>query len=80
MIRQIDTFTSEIAKTQRSGGKPLSLRIGTVTEITGTLVTVTLGGSTITRVHMLASYTPTVGDTVALLRSGATTLVLGRIV
>jgi hypothetical protein len=77
MKKGIDRFASQINRQRAS--KELSMRFGTITAVTGTTVTVQIGGAAITAINRLASYSPTVNDKVAILRSGATMVVLGEI-
>ena len=55
-----------------------ALRVGTVIAVSGSDVTVDVAGGPPT-VGVLGSYDPVVGDIVALVRAGATWLLLGRI-
>jgi hypothetical protein len=55
-----------------------AIRYATVTGIEPGAVTVELSGGTITVAH-LSSYTPTVGDTVAIWVQGSQLLVLGAL-
>jgi hypothetical protein len=68
-------LAARIVQAGQTGGG-LSLRYGTVTAISGGMVTVTLAGGSDTYRH-LASYAPTVGDVVAMLQDGPDLLVLG---
>jgi hypothetical protein len=58
----------------------VSVRIGTVDAVGTGVVDVTLGGgaTVITDIPHLAGYTPTVGDTVVVLRAGTAMVVLDR--
>jgi len=56
---------------------PNSIRVGTVTATSP--LTVLLQGGGIATPGRLASYTPGVGDTVALMRQRSTWLVLGEV-
>lgn len=65
-------------------GRPAKVRVGTVTSVESTL-TVSVQGTEFTSVGVLDSYTPTLGDTVALLGQSAVTtdqsswLALGKV-
>lgn len=59
-------------------GAQLVLRTGTLTASTSTTATITLGGASMSGVSMLASYTPTTGDTVVLLQSHGLLIIIGK--
>jgi hypothetical protein len=56
----------------------LVLRTATLTANTATTATITLGGSSVSGVAMLASYTPTVNDTVYVLQAPGTLIIIGK--
>jgi hypothetical protein len=56
----------------------LVLRAATLTASTSTTATITLGESTVDGVNMLASYTPTTGDTVLVLQAPGLMIIIGR--
>lgn len=56
-----------------------TLRTATIAAATATRATINLGGATITNVTFLASYTPTVGDTVLLLQKPGQLVILGKV-
>jgi hypothetical protein len=56
----------------------LTMRTATLTASTATTATITLGETSITSVNMLASYTPTVGDTVLLLQAPGVLIIIGK--
>lgn len=61
-------------------GPSTGVRIGVITTaVTGRLF-IDLGGASIDNVGRLATYQPTKGDTVAVLRHESTWIILGRIV
>lgn len=59
-------------------GTQLVLRTASLTASTSTTATITLGGASITGVNMLASYTPTTGDTVLVLQAPGVLIIIGR--
>lgn len=61
-------------------GPQVSRRIGTVFDVTGTTVTVSVGGANIVVDGYLDSYTPVEGDIVFLLREDSSWFLLGLIV
>ena len=79
MFKSMDAFSDEINLRQRKSGKSVSLRFGVVSAVTGATVTITLGGESITGVNRMSNYSPTLNDRVAILRSGATMVVIGAI-
>lgn len=56
----------------------VTLRTATLTASTSTTATITLGGTSLAGVPMLTSYTPTNGDTVLVLQTRGTLIILGR--
>lgn len=56
----------------------VNLRTASLTAFTATTATITLGGQALSAVPMLASYTPTNGDTVLVLQTRGQLLILGR--
>jgi hypothetical protein len=56
----------------------LTLRTATLTAATSTTATILLAETSLTGVHMLASYTPTMGDTVLLLQAPGVLIILGK--
>ncbi|RPJ37795.1 MAG: hypothetical protein EHM35_05990 [Planctomycetaceae bacterium] len=61
-------------------GPEVSRRIGTVTVVSGTTVTVSVGGASIVVDGYLASYSPVVDDIVFLLREDSSWVLLGQII
>jgi hypothetical protein len=79
---QIKEAARAIQGRRRRGGEvgSVTLRFGSVSAVTAPTVTVTLpGGATVANVPHLAAYSPTAGDSVALIQSGASLLVIGKI-
>lgn len=62
----------------RLAQRAVSLRTATVSGSTATRCIITLGGGTVTNVPFLASYTPTVGDTVLVLQKPGQLLIIGK--
>lgn len=56
----------------------LVLRTASLTAATSTTATITLGGASLSGVNMLASYTPTVGDTVLVLQAPGVLIIVGK--
>jgi len=66
---------------QKTAGPGNGMRTATVAAVNGTTVTLSItGGKISSGVGYLASYTPTVGDTVAVFRQDSSWLILGKIV
>ncbi len=65
----------ELTQRLTRGREPQRPVTGTVTAVTGTLVTVTLGGAPVDLPY-LSHYTPAVGDTVVLLWLGTSAAVV----
>lgn len=61
-------------------GNPLYRRIATVAAVSGTEVTLNLGGGLVVADAYLASYTPVVGHVVFVLYDKDSLVVLGRLV
>ena len=55
-----------------------TLRTATVSGSTATRCIITLAGGTVSNVPYLASYTPTVGDTVLVLQKPGQLLIIGK--
>lgn len=55
-----------------------SLRTATVSGATSTRCVIALAGGTVANVPFLASYTPTVGDTVLVLQKPGQLLIIGK--
>lgn len=66
---------------QKTAGIGNGMRTATVAAVSGTTVTLSVaGGQFSSGVGYLASYTPTVGDVVAVFRQDSSWLILGRVV
>jgi hypothetical protein len=61
-------------------GDPLSKRIATVNAVSGTTVTLNLGGGLVVADSYLASYSPVVGHVVLVLFDDTSIIVLGRLI
>lgn len=67
-------------QTQRAAGIPNGMRTAVVAAVNGSAITISVAGGSITSgVGYLASYTPTVGDTVAVFRQDSSWLILGKV-
>ena len=67
-------------QTQKTAGIPNGMRTATIAAVSGSTVTISLNGGLISSgVGVLESYTPVVGDTVAVFRQDSSWLVLGAI-
>jgi hypothetical protein len=67
-------------QTQKAVGISNGMRTATVTAVAGQVITISVaGGSISSGVGYLASYTPVVGDTVAVFRQDSSWLVLGKV-
>lgn len=66
------------ARLQALESTRLTLRTATLTASTTTTATITLGETSISGVNMLASYTPTTGDTVLALQAPGVLIIIGR--
>lgn len=65
---------------QKAAGLPNGMRTATVTAVSGRSVTLSVAGSPINQgIGLLKSYTPAVGDTVAVFKQDSSWLVLGAI-
>jgi hypothetical protein len=62
----------------RLSQRTTTLRTATVSGTTTNRCTISLAGGTLTNVPYLASYTPTVGDTVLVLQKTGQLLILGK--
>lgn len=62
----------------RLAQRSTSLRTATVSGATSTRCILTLAGGTVSDVPFLASYTPTVGDTVLVLQKPGQLIVIGK--
>lgn len=65
---------------ERRVGDPLSRRIAVVNAISGTEVTLTLGGGLVVADAYLSSYTPVVGHTVLVVYDSTSIVILGRLI
>lgn len=61
-------------------GDPLSRRVATVTAISGTTVTLSMGGGSVVADAYLSSYTPVVGHVVLVLFDKTSIIVVGRLI
>jgi uncharacterized membrane protein YdfJ with MMPL/SSD domain len=61
-------------------GDPVSRRVATVATVSGTTVTLTLGGGSVVADAYLSSYTPVVGHVVLVLFDDTSIIVLGRLI
>jgi hypothetical protein len=65
---------------ERRHGDPLSKRVATVATVSGTTVTLNLGGGLVVADSYLSSYTPVVGHVVLVLFDDTSIIVLGRLI
>lgn len=67
------------AQTQKVAGIPNGMRTATVAAVSGNVVTLAIsGGQFSSGVGFITSYTPTVGDVVAVFRQDSSWLILGK--
>jgi hypothetical protein len=67
-------------QTQKTAGIGNGMRTATVAAVSGNVVTISVTGTQFsTGVGVLASYTPAVGDVVAVFRQDSSWLVLGKV-
>lgn len=73
-------MTTKLAQqTQKTAGIPNGMRTATIAAVSSTGVTLSVAGGTITNgVGVLGSYSPVVGDTVAVFRQDSSWLILGQ--
>ena len=73
-------MTNRLAhQTQKAAGISNGMRTATVAAVVGTVVTLSVaGGQFSSGVGYLTSYTPTVGDVVAVFRQDSSWLILGK--
>jgi len=62
----------------RLASRMVTLRTATVSGSTSTRCVISLAGGTVTSVPYLASYTPTVGDTVLVLQKPGQLIIIGK--
>lgn len=61
-------------------GDPLSRRVAVVAAVSGTTVTLTLGGGQVVADAYLGSYTPQVGDVVLILFDKTSVIIAGELI
>lgn len=65
---------------QTTAGIPNGMRTATVAAVAGSVVSISVAGGTFSSgVGFLASYTPAVGDVVAVFRQDSSWLILGKV-
>lgn len=68
------------AQVQKTAGISNGMRTATIAAVSGRTVTLSVAGGLVSSgVGLLASYTPTVGDVVAVFRQDSSWLVLGKL-
>jgi len=76
----VSASTRGAAQIQKTAGIPNGMRTATIAAVNGGVVTISINGGQFTSgVGVLESYTPVVGDTVAVFRQDSSWLVLGSI-
>jgi hypothetical protein len=73
--------TTRLAQqTQKAAGIPNGMRTATIAASAGGVVTISVAGGTFSSgVGVLSSYTPVVGDIVAVFRQDSSWLILGKV-